>query len=111
MQELDANGAVAEVEAAASGHLLFSRTFFPSWKANVDGVPAKILLANGRELAIAVAPGRHRVEIFWDPRPFRVGAALQVVALLVALAVAAIDLSRAERSWRAGATAAPKNPG
>lgn len=97
VRTLDSDRAVADVEAAAPGHLVFSRTFFPSWKAQVDGTPARVLLANGRDLAIALSAGRHRVEIFWSRTPFRSGVGLQLLALVSALAIAATELARRPR--------------
>ena len=100
VQTLEANRAVADVDASAAGHLVFSRTFFPSWKAAVDGAPARVLLANGRDLAVALPAGRHRVEIFWNPAPFRSGVALQLAAFLLALALAAGEIPRRARRAR-----------
>ena len=94
VEVLAADRAVADVDTPAAGHLLFSRTFFPSWKAAVDGSPAKVLLANGRDLAVAMPAGRHRVEIFWNPAPFRSAVGLQLLAILLALALAAVRLRR-----------------
>ncbi len=82
------SSAVAEVEADGDGYVLFSRTFFPAWKARVDGLPAPVLVANGRDLAVAVPAGSHRVEIAYDRRPFRWGVGIQAAALLAAVAVA-----------------------
>ncbi len=84
-----ADRAAAGVEAEAPGYVLFSRTFFPAWRARLDGVPAPVIVANARDLAVAVSSGRHRVEIEYDRRPFRRGVAIQAAALLAALAVAA----------------------
>ena len=80
------SSASADVDADGPGFLLFSRTFFPAWKARVDGASAPVLVANGRDLAVPVPVGRHRVEIRYDPKPFRAGVALQGAALLVAVA-------------------------
>jgi len=76
------------VEAAAAGHLLFSRTFFPAWKARVDGTPAPVSIANGRDLAVAVPPGRHRVDFEYDRSPFVCGVVLQVLVFFLLLAIA-----------------------
>jgi uncharacterized membrane protein YfhO len=101
VRTLDSDRAAADVDASAAGHLLFSRTFFPSWKAEVDGAPARVLLANGRDLAIALPAGRHRVEIFWNPTPFRSAVGLQLLALALTLAIAASELVRRPRRARA----------
>jgi len=97
VKKVEAGRALAEVDAAAPGHLLFSRTFFSAWKATVDGASARVLLANGRDLAVAVPAGRHRVEFFYDVSPFRLGVLLQVLAFLLALAAAARELPRRPR--------------
>ncbi|HEY4229994.1 MAG TPA: hypothetical protein VGO79_07460, partial [Thermoanaerobaculia bacterium] len=90
------SSASADVDADGPGFLLFSRTFFPAWRARVDGASAPVLVANGRDLAVPVPAGRHRVEIRYDPAPFRTGVALQAAGLLVAgvAAVAASEIRR-----------------
>ena len=95
---LEADRASVDVEAPAAGHLVFSRTFFPGWKATLDGTPGRILLANGRDLAIAVPAGRHHVDVFWSPRAFRFGVALQALAILFVLVVSVLELPRRGRA-------------
>src|SRR5512141_3222327 len=70
---LEADRAEVDVDAPAAGHLVWSRTFFPAWKATVDGSPARVLLANGRDLAVAVPAGRHRADLVWNTDAFRSG--------------------------------------
>jgi hypothetical protein len=90
-----ADRASATVAADAPGWILFSRTFFPAWRARLDGAPAPVTVANARDLAVAVPAGRHRVEIAYDRGPFRRGVAIQAAALALALAVAAAARPRA----------------
>jgi hypothetical protein len=88
--EVRADRASAEVEARAPGHLVFSRTYFRSWTATLDGRPAPVLVANARDLAVSVPPGRHHVSFAWDRAPFQRGVALQAgVFLAVAAALIA----------------------
>ena len=103
-----AGSARAEVEADGDGYLVFSRTFFPAWKARVDGSPAPVLVANGRDLAVAVPAGRHRVEIEYDRGPFRLGVALQAAALSSAAVLTA--RTRARRRDPGAPGAAGKYP-
>src|SRR5262249_1129642 len=77
----------AQISATASGHLLFSRTYFSAWKANLDGKPARLLVANGRDLAVAVPAGSHRVVLEYDRKPFPLGVFLQAAAVLSILCV------------------------
>ena len=67
-----------------------SRTYMPAWKARVDEKEVRVLVANARDLAVAVPAGSHRIEIAWDPSPWYRGLLLQAAALsgLVALALA-----------------------
>jgi hypothetical protein len=78
----------ATVDAQGPGHLVFSRTYFPVWKARVDGRPAKVLVANARDLGVELTAGPHTVEIAYDRRPFRIGVAIQAAALLAAIGIA-----------------------
>ena len=88
-ESIEADRAAATVEAEGDGHVVFSRTFFPTWMARLDGRPAPVVVANARDLAVAVPAGRHRVEFEYDPAPFRRGVALEAAALLAAAAIAA----------------------
>jgi hypothetical protein len=81
--------ASAVVDADGDGHLVFSRTFFASWRARLDGRDATVSVANARDLAVAVPPGRHRVEFEYDRTPLRIGVVLQALAVLTATAFAA----------------------
>lgn len=98
VEAVEANRAAASIEAAGDGHVIFSRTYFPAWRALLDGRPAPVAVANARELAVAVPAGRHRVELEYDAGPFRRGVALQAAAVAAAVVVAA-----AARPRRAGA--------
>jgi hypothetical protein len=75
-----------DVTSDAAGHVLFSRTYFPAWKARLDARAVPVLPGNGRDLAVAVPPGRHHVELFYDRGPFVRGVILQAaVFFLLAL--------------------------
>jgi hypothetical protein len=90
------DAADAVVDADAPGTVVFARTYFPAWRARVDGAPAPVLVANGRDVAVAVPAGRHQVEIEWDRSPFRRGVVIQAAGLLVALAAAALGRRAAQ---------------
>ncbi len=83
-----ADRAAAAVDAALPGHVVFSRTFFPAWRARLDGREAPVLVANARDLAVMVPAGKHRVEFEYDRTPFRRGVVLQASALVLAVAIA-----------------------
>ena len=82
---IGADGGSADIEAAAPGHVIFSRTYFGAWKARLDNRQVPVLVANARDLAIAVPQGRHSVEFEYDRAPFGRGVALQMLASLLIL--------------------------
>ena len=70
--------------------LFMSETYYPGWKAYVDGKEEEILRANYAFRAIPVGPGSHRIEVVCQPMSFKVGLTLSlltIVALLTAWAV------------------------
>jgi hypothetical protein len=97
VETIGSAGAAVRVESQAPGHLIFSRTFLPAWRARVEGLDAPVLVANARDLAVAVPAGSHRVEFLWDPTPFVRGIALQAIALVL-LGVVGIFFRRSRRS-------------
>ncbi|HET6796236.1 MAG TPA: hypothetical protein VFH40_03670 [Gemmatimonadales bacterium] len=60
--------------------LTISRTYHPSWQAEVDGVPAPVIRANHALLAVPLARrGEHRVLLRYRPRIVQVSAMITVV--------------------------------
>src|SRR5207249_275591 len=84
----EADRASADVQAEAAGYVVFGRTYFPAWRARLDGRRVPVLVANARDLAVAVPPGRHRVEFEYDRSPFQTGVTLQAISFLSILLVA-----------------------
>ena len=84
-----ADFASADVAAVSPGHLVFSRTYFRTWKAEIDGEPSTVLVANARDLAVPVPAGSHHVTFAWDRAPFHRGVATQAAAFLSILALVA----------------------
>lgn len=85
--ELTPEDASGSIDAPGPGHLVFARTYFRAWTASVDSAPARVLVANARDLAIAIPAGRHRFSFSWDRGPFHRGVLWQAAAVLAALAV------------------------
>ncbi len=75
---VEADRASVDVHAGAAGHVVFARTYFPAWKARLDGREAPVLVANARDLAVAVPAGDHHVEFEYDRAPFTRGVLLQL---------------------------------
>jgi uncharacterized membrane protein YfhO len=74
------------VDAACPGLLVLSDTYFPGWKAAVNGEERMIHPTDGAFRGVAVPKGTSRVELHYEPRSFSTGIVLAVVGL-VAFAV------------------------
>ncbi|UCC67828.1 MAG: YfhO family protein [Armatimonadota bacterium] len=95
---------VLTAQADSPGALVLTDSYYPGWRAWVDGKPVPIELADDAFRAVGLPPGEHTVEMRYDPASFRVGmfVSLLAAALLAALAAASY---LARRSTSAEATA------
>ena len=64
------------------GMLVLSDTYFPGWRASVDGRPTDIFEVNGAMRGVQVPAGVHVVDMVYRPRSVLVGAAMSLSALL-----------------------------
>ena len=72
---------VVETRAGRNCWLVLAETYYPGWRAWVDGEPAAIRRANHALRAVYVPAGRHEVRFRYKPMTFRVGATVSLVAL------------------------------
>lgn len=79
--------------AATSGAAVFvlSQTWFPGWKATVDGEEVPVLRANMALTGILLPAGSHEVRFVFQPLSFRIGAA---ITILTASIIVAFIMSR-----------------
>ncbi len=68
--------------ACSEGAVVLGDAWFPGWTVEVDGSPAEALRAWGFVRAVRVSAGPHRIVWRYQPRSFRVGAAISSAALL-----------------------------
>lgn len=62
--------------------LVIAQTYYPAWKACVDGRSTRIWRANYAFQALEVPTGEHHVELRYDDSTFRAGAALSCLGLI-----------------------------
>jgi hypothetical protein len=67
--------------------LVLSDTYYPGWKAFVDGIPQKIYRANYAFRAVPLSAGTHRVEFLYDPLSFKLGAGATFLGILGCLLI------------------------
>jgi len=87
-----------EVDAEAPAYLILTDAWYPGWEAMVDGEPVLIYRADVLFRAVAVDAGHHRVVFTFRPVSLRMGAGVSLAGLVVLIVVAALALSKANRS-------------
>jgi uncharacterized membrane protein YfhO len=80
-----ANGVTIDAALQRPGYLVLADTYYPSWKAFVDGQPWPVLRANYAFRAVALPAGYHRVIFRYEPVSFRLGLSLSGATWLSAL--------------------------
>lgn len=63
--------------------LFVSDSYYPGWKAFVDGQETSIIPANLAFRAIAVPAGEHQITFIYDPLSFKIGVGVSFTALFV----------------------------
>jgi hypothetical protein len=78
----------ATVAATAPATLVWSRTFFPAWRASIDGAPADVIVSDGHLVGVAVPPGTHDVAVWWPHAPLFTGLGLALAGLGITIGLA-----------------------
>ncbi len=86
------------VESDRTAYLVISTTWYPGWRATVNGQPAEIYRANLAFQTVVVPAGSTDVVLTFRPNGILAGAIASLVALTVALALAAHGLTRRRRA-------------
>jgi uncharacterized membrane protein YfhO len=77
------------VQAARQALLVVAESWYPGWRATLDGEPVGILRANYLSQGVVVPAGEHTVDLRYTPGAFIYGA---WISALSALAIAGLFL-------------------
>jgi uncharacterized membrane protein YfhO len=80
--------------------LILTDSYYPGWRAYVDGKETTILRANHFFRGVPVGPGAHVVEFQYDPLSFKVGLRVSFLTLLCLLIVSGLVYMRAQSRSR-----------
>lgn len=83
----DNNRVLLEAESAERGYLVLADSYYPGWKAWVNGAPAAILNANYVLRAVVIPKGKSTVEFRFEPPLVRLGAWMSFGACILCLAL------------------------
>ncbi len=92
--EEDPDRVAVSAELEKPGWLVLRDNWFPGWKAEVDGAPARILRADYAFRAVALPAGSHRVVFRYRPASFYWGIGVSLAALAAAGAIAISGLRK-----------------
>jgi hypothetical protein len=75
------------VKASEDTFLVLSDTYFPGWKAYVDGNEEKIYRADYNFRALHLSAGTHRVDFVYHPMSFTLGAVVTFLAIMGCISI------------------------
>ena len=78
----------ADVRTDRACHLVLKMTYHPGWRARVNGKPAATVQLMPSFVGVELPPGRHRVELRWEPGPGKARLLAGGLFVLAALFVA-----------------------
>jgi hypothetical protein len=76
-----------EAKMRCRGMVILTDTWFPGWRATVDGKRAKIERAYGVVRGVVVEPGNHTIEMRYQPVSVYLGAGLSLLACAIVIGV------------------------
>jgi len=94
LERLGPNGLRVTAEADRPSYLVVTEFYHRGWAAWVDGAPAPVYIANALFRAVPLEPGRHVVEMRFQPLSLLVGAGVSAVSLAAAVGVALWGFTR-----------------
>jgi hypothetical protein len=91
-----------EYEADGDAFLYVSDTYYPGWRAYVDGKETKIYRADLAFRAIEAPKGRHTVVFKYVPMSFYIGLVLTIIGILLCIWLWRRDKAAESKELRAG---------
>ena len=89
-----------EVETERAGWCVLADSYYPGWKARVNGAETRIFRANYAVRAVAVPAGKSVVEFRFEPDIFRVGAWISGAGAACSVALALGRMRKVGRKLR-----------
>lgn len=73
----------AEIDAAAPTVAVIAQSFYPAWRATVDGAEVPLLRANVAFQALQVPAGKHQLQVEYSDAKFRLGIMISAATFLL----------------------------
>ena len=88
------NSLEIKTNATSEKMVILSDTWYPGWRATVDGQPAQIYKTNCIMRGVIVPPGEHVVRMFYDPTSFKIGLAITLLGLILVFSGYALSVKK-----------------
>lgn len=79
--EYSLNEVIIETSSVEPKILVLGESFYPGWKAEVDGKKAEVMRGNYIFRAVEVDGGKHEVRFYLDNFPFKLGALITILGI------------------------------
>lgn len=79
------NNIAYEIETKDSGYFVASETYYPGWKAVLNGKPVEVLRGNYAMRVVPVPPGKHLLEFRFEPEIYYLGLKVSAFFFLIFL--------------------------
>ncbi|MCL4359717.1 YfhO family protein [Patescibacteria group bacterium] len=90
LRSYTADSVEAETQSSGTKLLFLSDTYYPGWKAYVDGRPAELYRADYAFRAVPVPGGKHTVVMRYEPASLWIGIAISLLGILGTIASIAL---------------------
>jgi hypothetical protein len=77
------NEVIMKVSSLQDAVLVFSDSYYPGWKAFIDGAETKIYRANVTQRSVVVSKGNHIVKFVFEPRTVQVGFWITASSIII----------------------------
>ena len=85
--EYTAHNVKIKVNAVSDGLLVLADTYYPAWKATVDGKPAEIIPTDHLFRGVAVPEGEHEVVFYYNKKMFHIGSLISLLSIVVMISI------------------------
>ena len=104
----NANGLTIRTQSSEPGVLVVSQTYYPGWKATVDGTQTDVLQADVTLTGVSVPAGTHEVRLVFQPLTFRIGLGITIFSTILLLALLVYGLRSERQRTKRNAVSADK---
>lgn len=95
----EANKQELQILVDKPAFLFISDSFYPGWKASVDGNKTEIFRADFNFRAVFIPEGKHLVSFVYDPLSVKIGSMISLISLLVLMLALIAKLPLLKKKW------------